>query len=88
MGINPRSPGSGGRRGHRDAADIGASSQHTAVRIYKRAADQMPKMILETAFGEERAAAALATPDVPRAHRGGKAPPARARRSAATRFWA
>ncbi len=34
-------------------------------------------------------AAALATPDVPRAHRGGKAPPARARpRSAGTRFWA
>jgi hypothetical protein len=59
MGINPRSPGSGGRRGHRDTADIGAYSQHRAARIYKHAADQMPKMILDAAFGEEHVASAM-----------------------------
>jgi hypothetical protein len=42
-----------------DTADIGAYSQHVAARIYKHAAAQMPKMILEAAFGEEHVAISM-----------------------------
>ena len=42
-----------------DTADIGAYSQHVAARIYKHAAAQMPKMILEAAFGEEHVATSM-----------------------------
>jgi hypothetical protein len=52
-----------------DYADIGAYSMATKARIYRKAAERMPKLILEASFGEH---ASLRTMQVRPAHNVGR----------------